>query len=165
MGAPSEAPARSRAWAGPWLLFKGGTGGSEERSWRGSVLFLTCTAGAAPAVAPAATAAPAPAQVPQQPAAGAAQPPANGGMPAAPEQPAVAGVTPQAPAAAAPQAAAAGAGAAAQAPPMLQLTDDTASGQHTIQAVQLDVAAGWSFWRFDLQLELTAWQVRMRLID
>lgn len=159
MGAPSEAPARSRGWAGPWLLFKGGTGGSEERNWRGSVLFLTCTAGAALAAAPAAAAAPssaaaaapAPAQVPQQPAAGAAQPPTNGGMPAAPEQPAVAGVTPQPPAA-----------AAAQAPPTLQLTDDTASGQRTIQAVQLDVAAGWTFWRFDLQLELTAWQVRMR---
>lgn len=68
-------------------------------------------------------------------------------MLAAPEQPAVAGVTPQPPAA-----------AAAQAPPTLQLTDDTASGQRTIQAVQLDVAAGWTFWRFDLQLELTAWQ-------
>lgn len=163
--APGEATASSSAWAGPWLLFKGGTGGDEAKSWRGSVLFLTAAAGAAPAAAPAAAAATAGSQQQGQPADGAPPPPsadgtANGGVGAPHEQPAAAGAAPQPPAAAASQAAAAGAASAAQQPPTLQLTDETASGQHTVKAVQLDVVAGWTFWRFDLQLELTAWQVR-----
>lgn len=160
------------SWAGPWVLFKGGTGGSELNRWRGSVLILTSdeaganqggsgAAAAAPAAAaaagPAASSAAEQAADKQATAAAAVQQP-GGSIEDGPS--AATGPAEEAAAAAQTAAAAAAPGAAARPPPpTLQVTDETASGKHTLQAVRLDAADGWTFWRFDLQLELTAWQV------
>ena len=157
--------------AGPFLLFKGGAGGSEANRWRGSVLVLTRDGSSAAqgwggGGAAAAAAGPEQAAAPQAAAAAAAAPaaapPAAAAAAAAAAEPKsdqtiengpAAHTAPTAAASAAPRA------AAQPPPPTLHLTDETASGQNTLQAVQLDAAEGWTFWRFDLQLELTAWQV------
>ena len=102
--------AEAQGFAGPYLRYGGGTGGTDTTRWWGSVLFLTHSSGGS--------------------------------------------TTSDARA----DAAAGDAAAAGPPPPLLVLTDATHSGEHRPAAALLDTIEGWSFWRYDVELPLVAWQ-------
>lgn len=127
---PNSPAAETRAFAGPWLRFAGGTGPGEEDSWRASVLVATrATAGSPAAAAPASPLPPPPAGADGVSAAAAAGGPAGTG----PEPTLVVHDS-------------SGGGGGSAAP------------EARSQPVLLDSCEGWSVWRFDLALRLTDWQ-------
>ncbi len=140
---PHGRVAETSDFAGPYLRFNSGTGPGQEGQWTGSVLCLTREGG-------------------------------GGRVDSAPVQVAVGNGPAGAPASPSSKSAARDAfGAHAHAaghgggqPPSLILTDvgsmDGGSQPRRLTPVELDRCLGWSFWRFDLDLQLSGWQRPVR---